>query len=96
MPRANQIPVRTSRLPYPQHRIFYSTLLANPVATMLLEQNPRFGNPPVLADLSMLFRTFSTLRLIHQQISPQDLPPVSAMAMQTAIAEARALILNML
>jgi hypothetical protein len=96
MPRANQMPVCTSCLPYPQRRIFYSTLLANPVATMLLEQNPRFGNRPVLADLSMVFRTFSTLRLVHQQISPQDLPPVYAMAMQTTIAEARALILDML
>jgi hypothetical protein len=90
------MPVRTSRLPYPQRRIFYSTLLANPVATMLLEQNPRFGNRPVLADLSTLFRTFSTLRLVHQQISPPDLPPVYDMAMQTAIAKARAFILDML
>jgi hypothetical protein len=96
MPRANQMPIHTSRLPYPQCRIFYSTLLANPVATMLLEQNPRFGNLPVLADLSTLFRTFPTLCLVHQQISPQDLLPVYAMAMQTAIAEARALILDML
>jgi hypothetical protein len=96
MPRANQMPVHTSRLPYPQRRILYSTLLANPVATTLLEQNPRFGNRPVLADLSMLFRTFSTLCLVHQQISPQDLPPIYAMAMQTVIAEAHALILDML
>jgi hypothetical protein len=96
MPHANQIPVCTSRLPYPQCHIFYSTLLANPVATMLLEQNPRFGNYPVLANLLTLFCTFATLCLIHQQISPQDLPPIYAMAMQTAIAEARALILDML
>jgi hypothetical protein len=96
MPRANQMPIRSSRLLYSQCRILYSTLLANPVATMLLEQNPLFGNYPVLTDLFTLFRTFSTLRLVHQQISPQDLPPIYAMAMQTAIAEARALILDML
>jgi hypothetical protein len=96
MPLANQMPIRSSRLPYSQCRILYSTLLANPVATMLLEQNPRFGNRPVLTDLSTLFHTFSTLRLVHQQISPQDLPPVYAMAVQTAIADACALILDML
>jgi hypothetical protein len=48
MPRANQMPIHGSRLPYSQHRILYSTLLANPVATMLLEQNPLFGNRPVV------------------------------------------------
>jgi hypothetical protein len=70
MPRANQMPVHSSCLPYLQRCIFYSTLLTNPITTMLLEQNPRFVNHPVLADLSTLFCTFSTLHLIHQQISP--------------------------
>jgi hypothetical protein len=50
----------------------------------------------MLTDLSTLFHTFSTLCLVHQQISPQDLPPIYTMAMQTAIAEARSLILDML
>jgi hypothetical protein len=96
MSHANQMPIHSSHLLYSQCHILYSTLLANPITTMLLEQNPLFRNSPILTDLSTLFRTFSTLCLIHQQISPQDLLPVYAMAMQTAITEARALILDML
>ena len=49
-----------------------------------------------MIELCHLFRIYCTIHLTHTRLCPTDVPPVYAAAMQTAIAEVRASILDLL
>ena len=88
-------PIYAHRLPLTQRRILFASLLQNPIATLIIERHRGFTNPTMIK-LCHLFQIYCTIRLIHTRLCPTNVPPVYAAAMQTAIAEARASILDLL
>ena len=88
-------PVYAHHLPLIQRRILFASLLQNPVATLIIERHRGFTNPTMIK-LCHLFRIYCTIHLTHTCLCPTDVPPVYVAAMQTAIAEACANILDLL
>ena len=88
-------PVYTHHLPLTQRRILFASLLQNPVAMLIIERHRGFTNPTMI-ELCHFFRIYCTIRLIHTHLCPTNVPPVYVAAMQTAIAEAHASILDLL
>ena len=97
------IPVRTLNcpsiyahcLPLAQRRILFTSLLQNPIATLIIERHMGFTNPTMI-ELCHLFCIYCTIHLTHTCLCPADFPPIYAAAMQTAIAEACTSILDLL
>ena len=88
-------PIYAHCLPLTQRRILFASLLQNPVATLIIERHKGFTNPTMIK-LCHLFRIYCTIHLTHIHLCLTDIPPVYAAAMQTAIAEAQASILDLL
>ena len=88
-------PIYAHRLPLTQRRILFASLLQNPIATLIIERHRGFTNPTMI-ELCHLFQIYCTIHLTHTCLCPTDVPPVYAAAMQTAIAEARASIIDLL
>ena len=88
-------PVYAHCLPLMQRRILFTSLLQNPVAMLIIERHRGFTNPTMI-ELCHLFRIYYTIHLTHTHLCPTNVPPVYAAAMQTAIAEVRAYILDLL
>ena len=78
--------VYTHHLPLAQRRILFTSLLQNPMATLMIKRHQGFTNP-TLIELCHLFCIYCTIHLIHTCLCPTSIPPIYA-AMQTAIAEA--------
>ena len=77
-----------------QTRILFTSLLQNPIATLMIERHQGFTNPTII-ELCYLFHIYCTIHLIHICLCPTDIPPVYAAAMQTTIVEAHASILDL-
>ena len=88
-------PVYAHYLPLAQRRILFVSLLQNPVATLMIERHRGFTNPTMI-ELCHLFRIYCTICLTHICLCPANVPPVYAVAMQIAIIEAHASILDLL
>ena len=88
-------PVYAHCLPLSQRRILFTSLLQNPVVTLIIERYRGFTNPTMI-ELCHLFWIYCTIHLTHTCLCPTDVPPVYVAAMQTAIAEAHASILDLL
>ena len=88
-------PVYTHHLPLIQRRILFASLLQNPVATLMIERHRGFINLTMIK-LCHLFHIYCIICLTHTHLCPANIPPIYAAAMQTAIAEARACILDLL
>ena len=88
-------PVYAHCLPLAQRRILFAFLLQNPVTTLIIERHRGFTNSTMI-ELCHLFQIYCTIRLTHTRLCPTNVPPVYVAAMQTAIAEARTSILDLL
>ena len=88
-------PVYAHHLPLTQRRILFASLLQNPITTLIIERHRGFTNPTMI-ELCHLFWIYCTIRLTHTHLCPTNVPLVYAAAMQTAIAEAWASILDLL
>ena len=97
------VPVRTLNCPsiYTHHlslaqrRILFASLLQNPVAMLMIKRHQGFTNSTMI-EVCHLFYIYCTICLIHTHLCPTDVPPIYAVAMQTAIVEAHASILDLL
>ena len=88
-------PVYAYHLLLTQRRILFASLLQNPVTMLIIERHRGFTNPTMI-ELCHLFQIYCTICLTHTCLCPTDIPPVYAAAMQTAIAEVCACILDLL
>ena len=88
-------PVYAHHLPLAQRRILFASLLQNPIAMLIIERYRGFTNPTMI-ELCHLFWIYCTIRLTHTHLCLTDVPPIYVIAMQTAIAEAQASILDLL
>ena len=88
-------PIYTHHLPLAQRRILFPSLLQNPVATLIIERHRGFTNPTMI-ELCHLFQIYCIICLTHTHLCPINIPPIYATAMQIAIAEAHASILDLL
>ena len=88
-------PIYAHHLPLTQRRILFASLLQNPVTTLIIERHRGFTNPTMIK-LCHLFQIYYTICLTHTCLCPTDVPSVYAAAMQTAIAETHANILDLL
>ena len=97
------IPIRTlncpliyaHHLPLAQRRILFASLLQNSVTILIIERHKGFTNPTMI-ELCHLFQIYYTIYLTHTHLCPTDVSPIYVVAMQTAIAEAHASILDLL
>ena len=88
-------PVYAHHLPLAQRRILFTSLLQNPVATLIIERYREFTNP-IMIKLCHLFCVYYTIHLTHTHLCPTDVLSIYAAAMQTAIVEAHTCILDLL
>ena len=88
-------PIYAHCLPLAQRRILFASLLQNPVATLIIERHRGFTNPTII-ELYHLFQIYYTICLTHTRLCLTNIPPIYVAAMQTAIAEARTSILDLL
>ena len=91
----NYLPIYAHCLPSVQRRILFAFLLQNPIATLMIERHQEFTNPTMI-ELCHLFQIYCTICLTYTCLCPTDVPPVYIAAIQTAIAEVWASILDLL